>query len=325
KHNRSLGLLKVKPNKKKPLSRRIQNLKKKSTFPSSRVPNKVSKNSSKKVSPLGKMDSSKKKSTIISQLSKASKEKKDQLQMYQYDLDRANRIQFNLLPDKIPKVPGLDIRVHYQSSKEVGGDYYDFINVDSEHLGIVVADVSGKGVPAAMVMAMTRSFLRLLAKRNPSPKHTIMRLNKYLARDIRGIMFVTMVYMILNIRTREMTLVNAGHNPLLLKTSSTLQIINPPGMAIGLDGGDIFNNMLQEERVVLQKGDRVLAYTDGITESMNEKEEEFGEEPLVEILQTHYTKSSQQFLNLLMEAVQKHQGEAEQHDDITVLSFRYTK
>ncbi len=315
----------MKPNKKKPLSRRIQNLKKKSTFPSSRVPNKVSKNSSKKVSPLGKMDSSKKKSTIISQLSKASKEKKDQLQMYQYDLDRANRIQFNLLPDKIPKVPGLDIRVHYQSSKEVGGDYYDFINVDSEHLGIVVADVSGKGVPAAMVMAMTRSFLRLLAKRNPSPKHTIMRLNKYLARDIRGIMFVTMVYMILNIRTREMTLVNAGHNPLLLKTSSTLQIINPPGMAIGLDGGDIFNNMLQEERVVLQKGDRVLAYTDGITESMNEKEEEFGEEPLVEILQTHYTKSSQQFLNLLMEAVQKHQGEAEQHDDITVLSFRYTK
>lgn len=314
--------------KKKTLSNRLKKLKK-NTPPQINPPSLSGKKSLKKKSqiepPTKRTDSGKKKSTIVRQLSKVSREKKDQVQVYQQDLDRANRIQFNLLPDKIPKIPDLDMRVHYQSSKEVGGDYYDFITVDPEHLGIVVADVSGKGVPAAMVMAMTRSFLRLLARRRISARETVIRLNRYLAKDIRGIMFVTLIYMILNIRTRELRICNAGHNPLLLKTSSSLQIINPPGMAVGLDLGGIFNNMLQEEVITLQEADRVLVYTDGITESMNAQEEEFGEEPLVDILQEHYKKSSQKFLNTLMESVDAHQGEAAQHDDITVLTFRYTR
>ena len=270
-----------------------------------------------------KKEKESRRSLFVQQLSKASREKKDQLLQYQQDLNQANQIQFHLLPDKIPRMKDLDIWVIYQSSKEVGGDYYDFITVDPEHLGIVVADVSGKGVPAAMVMAMTRAFLRLLAKRERSPKQVLERLNKYLARDIQGIMFVTMVYMILNIFTKEMVLCNAGHNPLLRKNRTSLQILNPPGIALGLDKGSVFNSILEEEVIQLQPGDRILVYTDGVTEAMNEKQEEFGEAPLVEMLQEYYLESSRKFLNRLMKRIRKHQGKAEQHDDITILSFLY--
>lgn len=267
----------------------------------------------------------KKKEGAAGELSDATKKNKASIAQYQQELDRANRIQFGLLPDKIPKVPGFDIRVHYQSSKEVGGDYYDFIPVSPEHLGIVIADVSGKGVPAAMVMAMTRAALRLLARKNTSAKKTVQRVNKFLAMDIRGIMFVTLIYMILNIRTRELRICNAGHNPLLLKGKSALKIINPPGMAVGLDLGDRFNEMIEEEVITVEEGDRILAYTDGVSEAMSVDEEEFGEEPLVDIIQAHYQESSQKFLNTLIGNLAEHVGEAEQHDDITILTFRYQK
>ncbi|RME02687.1 MAG: hypothetical protein D6805_09130 [Planctomycetota bacterium] len=261
------------------------------------------------------------KTNLAHQLSKASKEKKDLLEQHQQELAKANKIQFNLLPEQIPKVPGIDIRVHYQSSKEVGGDYYDFIPVSPEHLGIVVADVSGKGIPAAMVMAMTRASLRLLARKILSPKETLIRVNKFLAKDIRGMMFVTLIYMILHIHTKEILICNAGHNPLLFKGEDGVQIINPPGIAVGLDLGERFNEILQEQSLTLQPGDRILAYTDGVTEAMNENEEEFGEEPLVEIIEKYHNKKSQKFLNILIEAITQHQGNAEQHDDITILTM----
>ena len=240
------------------------------------------------------------------------------------EIGRATRIQFNLLPEQIPRLRGFDMRVHYQSAKEVSGDYYDFIPIDRENLGIVVADVSGKGVPGAMVMAMARVALRLLARGNPSAQETIVGLNRFLARDIKGVMFLTLLYMVLNVRTLTIQVINAGHNPLILWRDGLSRLINPKGIAIGLDTGKIFESNIKEELIQLQHGDRIVAYTDGVIEAMDEKGEEFGEERFLEIIEESAEKSSAEFINHLVSALKKHQGKAEQHDDITIVTFKYT-
>ena len=241
----------------------------------------------------------------------------------QADLARATKIQFNLLPDRIPTIRDFDMKVHYHSAKEIGGDYYDFIAIDHENLGIVVADVSGKGVPAGMIMTMARTTLRLLARGNPSARDTIVKVNKFMTRDIKNVMFLTVLYMVLNVRTTTLQVINAGHNPLILWRDNNYRLVNPQGIAIGLDMGPVFERTLKEDLIQIQPGDRIVAYTDGVVESMNEHQEEFGEEAFLDIVSEHGDKTSAEFLNTLVNALADHQGRATQHDDITVVSFKY--
>lgn len=240
------------------------------------------------------------------------------------ELDRAGKIQLNLLPGRLPRIRGFDIRVAYRSAKEVGGDYYDFIPIDRDSLGIVVADVSGKGLPGAIVMASTRAALRLLAKGRPNAKETIIRLNRFVSDDVKGTgMFVTMLYMVLNMRTLTIQVVNAGHNPLILWRDGATRVVNPKGIAVGLIGGDGFKDRLGEDLIQLQPGDRLVAYTDGVVEAMNERREEFGEERFVELVEKYAERTSAEFVNQLMRAIERHQGRAGQHDDITVVTLKY--
>ncbi len=241
----------------------------------------------------------------------------------QADLARATKIQFNLLPDRIPSIRGFDMKVHYHSAKEIGGDYYDFIPIDHENLGIVVADVSGKGVPAGMIMTMARTALRLLARGNASARDTMIKVNKFMARDIKNVMFLTVLYMVLNIRTTTLQVVNCGHNPLILWRDNNYRLVNPQGIAIGLDLGPIFERTFKEDLIQIQPGDRIVAYTDGVVESMNERQEEFGEEAFLEMVADCGDKSSAEFLNTLVNALTEHQGPATQHDDITVVTFKF--
>jgi len=240
------------------------------------------------------------------------------------ELGRATKIQFNLLPERIPNIRGFDIRVFYQSAKEIGGDYYDFIPIDQENLGMVVADVSGKGVPGAMVMAMTRMALRLLAKGRASARETVIKLNRVISADVKSTgVFVTILFMVLNVRTLTVEVVNAGHNPLILWRGGGTRLVNPKGIAVGLDPGETFENNLKEELIQLQQGDRLCAYTDGLIEAMNERNEEFGEEKFVEVVEKYAEKTSAEFVNQLMKTLKEHQGRAEQHDDITVVTIKY--
>ena len=241
----------------------------------------------------------------------------------QADLARATKIQFNLLPDRIPTIRGFDMKVHYHSAKEIGGDYYDFIPIDHENLGIVVADVSGKGVPAGMIMTMARTALRLLARGNPSARDTMIKVNKFISRDIKNTMFLTVLYMVLNIRTTTLQVVNCGHNPLILWRDENYRLVNPQGIAIGLDLGPIFERTLKEDLIQIQPGDRIVAYTDGVVEAMNEKQEEFGEDAFLDIVAEQGDKSSAEFLNELVNALNAHQGRAKQHDDITVVTYKF--
>lgn len=236
------------------------------------------------------------------------------------ELSIANEIQTKLLPERIPTVPGLDIHRHYASAKEVGGDYYDFLVIDQRHLGLVVADVSGKGIPGSMVMTMVRSLLRLASVRNYSPADTFKKVNRILAKDIRRGMFVTAIYMVLDIQEKKLKVASAGHNPLVVYRAAKkkCELVKPKGIALGFDKGPIFDSNIKEVEIELQPGDRIVAYTDGVNEAMDEDEEEFGDDEFYELVRQNSELSSEDFVRKIVEALEAHRGSAEQSDDITI-------
>ncbi|MBI2930944.1 MAG: SpoIIE family protein phosphatase [Planctomycetes bacterium] len=263
----------------------------------------------------------------MTQALKAAHNQELEQKAVEHELNIASEIQANLVPKKMLKIPGFEISAYYRPSKEVGGDYYDFIEIDEDYYGFIVADVSGKGVPGALVMSMARAFIRMEADRarNISPSDTLKRANKMLAVDIKKGMFVTAMYCIVNKRTAELAVSSAGHNPLVLWRAATneVQLINPKGIALGFDKGPVFDRTVAEERVQLQPGDRAVLCTDGVVEAMNKERDEFGDKRFHALVQQLATRDSNQFLNLVIKALDEHKGDAPQHDDITLVTFRY--
>ncbi|MCA8913679.1 MAG: SpoIIE family protein phosphatase [Planctomycetes bacterium] len=242
-----------------------------------------------------------------------------------HDLDIAKEIQENLLPKHVPRIAGYDVSAYYSPSKEVGGDYYDFFLVDKTHLGMICADVSGKGIPGSMVMMMAKALVSYEAQDNLSPRDIFCKVNRTLAKDIKRGMFVTAFYMLLDIPTARLTVASAGHNPLLLYRAATKQCVevNPGGIALGFDkDGRLFERNMKEEVVQLQRGDRAVIYTDGVTEAMSPTGEEFGEERLTAITIQAATRSSSEYLTTLVNAIQGHAQTDDQHDDITIVTLK---
>ena len=201
------------------------------------------------------------------------------------DLQIARDIQQRLLPEHCPIVPGFEISARGTSAMEVGGDYYDFFWVDEDHLGIVVADVSGKGVYAALVVAMIRSAFRTQAPGNPDVRDVLSRVNTFISEDLRRDMFVTCVYGILEVSTKKFRWARAGHETLLLAHSDhTVEMLSPDGFALGIIGAPEFSDLLEVETIELHPGDRLLMFTDGLTEAMNSSGEEFGMDRVLESL-----------------------------------------
>ncbi|PQV64435.1 Serine phosphatase RsbU, regulator of sigma subunit [Abditibacterium utsteinense] len=253
------------------------------------------------------------------------------------DLQIARDIQKRLLPDHCPTVPGFEIAARGTSALEVGGDYYDFFWVDDDHLGIVVADVSGKGVYAALVVAMIRSAFRTQAAGNHDVRDVLSRVNTFIAEDLRRDMFVTCVYGILEISTKKFSWARAGHEPLIVSHSGNnipVDILSPDGFALGVIGAPEFQDLLEVQTIILHSGDRLLMFTDGLTEAMNSKGEEFGMEGILQSLadptpsngscfedaifdQQHTCEPDE--MKHLEEAVQTHVGDAPQSDDLTIV------
>jgi sigma-B regulation protein RsbU (phosphoserine phosphatase) len=244
--------------------------------------------------------------------------------MLEHELAIAEELQANLLPRKVPQIPGYDVSAYYRPSREVGGDYYDFIEIDPDHLGILVADVSGKGIPGSIVMTETRALVKSEAVRTLSPAETLIRVNRVLYNDIKRGMFVTVFYMILSLQKAVLSVVSAGHNPMVLwrKASNTCHLVNPNGLALGIDKGPLFEKTLKEQKIQLFKGDRFTLYTDGVIEAMNDRHEQFGQNRFYLRVKQLADKSSSEFLSLLVQEVEAHQGSAPQHDDITVVTGR---
>jgi len=236
------------------------------------------------------------------------------------ELEIAKGIQQSFLPDTTPKIAGIEIAAKNIPALEVGGDFYDFIPLGKERWGLVIADVSGKGVPAALFMALSRTLIRASTLANADPAAAIGHANQLICEDSKTSMFVTLFYAILDSRAMSLEYVNAGHNPpLLLKgTSSDVVLLKAQGIALGLtDDVD-----LQSVRVDLRPGDVLVLFTDGVTEAFNDSEEEFGEQRLLSVITENRSLAAPEILEKILAAITGFAGDRPQHDDITLMVLR---
>lgn len=247
-------------------------------------------------------------------------------QRMQKELQVAQEIQQMLLPDDFPDVVGYDIASYYQSAKEVGGDLFDFMEIDDQSIGICVADVSGKGVPGSLVMTMIRTSLRLESRGNHNPADIMTRVNAFVTDDIRKGMFVTMLYVILDSRERMVSFASAGHNPMILYRGKSKETyyLNPSGFPVGITLPDIrlFGEKIQADRIRLHPDDIFILYTDGVTEAMNPQRELYGEERFLAAIRKYGHLDVEEFVKSIKEDILAFTGGFEQNDDITLVAIK---
>jgi serine phosphatase RsbU (regulator of sigma subunit) len=238
------------------------------------------------------------------------------------ELEIARGIQQRLLPQIAPKIEGMDLAAHNEPAREVGGDFYDFIPVMEDNLGLVIADVSGKGMPAAMFMGLSRTIIRASATGDPAATNAIQQANELICRDSTSGMFVTLFYAVLNTRWKRLRYVNAGHNPPMVfrKSSDEAIFLRAKGIALGV----AHEIDLEELSIDLASGDILVMYTDGITEAINEQEEAFGVERLIQVILTHRDLSSQAIIDQVQHEVISFAGSQPQFDDITLMILKLT-
>src|SRR5437867_207510 len=243
-----------------------------------------------------------------------------------HDLEIARDIQRILLPSEAPVINGFQISGINVPARQVSGDYFDYICVDEERLGVAIADVSGKGVPASLIMAICRSVLRAEASRNPSPADVLRKVNRQLYPDIKEDMFISMAYLILNHQRNAITLARAGHDaPLLYQQQShTVTAIKSPGMVVGIDSGSVFDRLTVDFAVPLERDDCLVLYTDGVTEALNTEGDEFGLDRLMESVRASANDGAQAIVKKITQEVRDFTGSAPQNDDITLIAIRNT-
>jgi sigma-B regulation protein RsbU (phosphoserine phosphatase) len=230
----------------------------------------------------------------------------------QSEADEARALQQALLLKAIPLVPGFAFETAWHPAGAVAGDWFDFIDLGNERYGIALADVSGKGMPAALLMSATRSILRSLAKLDPSPGQTLLRLSQTLSEDFPTGKFVTMIYAVLDVHSREITVASAGHlRPLLINGECTFLDVDT-GLPLGLGASSY-----PEHKIKLKPGTKLLFYTDGITEAMNSDEEEYGPTRLLK----HFLQPDA-CIEGLIEEVQRFGHGSNRTDDATAVLIR---
>jgi sigma-B regulation protein RsbU (phosphoserine phosphatase) len=240
-----------------------------------------------------------------------------------HDIAIAHDIQRILLPTEAPEVPGFNCAALNIPAQQVSGDYFDFVKVDGERSGVVVADVSGKGVPASLIMAICRSVLRSKAPGNPSPAQVLREVNRQLYPDIQEDMFITMIYLIMEPSGR-VTLARAGHESALWCRDRFQRIepIEAPGMALGIDPGDVFDEVIKDVTIMLDPLDTVVMYTDGINEALDEEGNEFGQDQLKAVLRAAGPQSVEFLVRTIVDRVQSFSQGHAQNDDITLAAVQ---
>jgi len=249
----------------------------------------------------------------------------DQLISIQQDLSVARDIQQGILPKQFPPFPGrkdFDIYASMVAAKEVGGDFYDFFMIDNDRLGFVIGDVSGKGIPAAIFMAVSRTLIRATGLNGATPGECLHYVNNLLCNESVSCMFVTVFYGILNMKNGELEYANAGHNPpyILKNSATTVEKLESTGDIIL---GCFEDQAFVSKKVKLDQGDSILLYTDGVTEAFNRHEEAYGEERLENLLSTMHNLTASHVINAIVADVNDFSLGVPQSDDITLLSLKY--
>ena len=239
------------------------------------------------------------------------------------ELQNAREVQRILLPQQDPQVPGFRISGTNLPARIISGDYYDYLDLGDQKFGIAIADVSGKGVPAGLLMAMCRSALRSVAPGETSPSKVMAAVNRQLFPDIREDMFISMAYSILDAASGRLTLSRAGHDPALLfrRDSGKVELLRSPGLALGIDGGAVFERVTRDQEIELVSGDCVLFYTDGVKEALDSEEEEFGMERMSEAFRIAAPLGAEAVLIQMQEKLKLFTGEGPQMDDITLVAI----
>lgn len=238
----------------------------------------------------------------------------------EHELAVARQIQQSILPQTLPHLDRFDFGARMEATRAVGGDFYDLVALDDQRVGIAIADVSDKGVPAAIFMALTRSLLRSEASREPSPVQVLQNVNRQLLDMNESNMFVTVLYGVLDQATREFHYARAGHDPPLQ--------IDPDGNGIepkiqsGMFLGIFPTPPIDEERLTLASGSTLLIYTDGVTDQINIHNEFFGLDRLRQSIQQQRALSAQRLCDRLFETLRDYRGSADQSDDVTFVAVQ---
>lgn len=246
------------------------------------------------------------------------------------DLALASEVQLMLLPQTMPVVPGLDIDARYLAAQHVSGDLYDVFVLGEGRVGVAVADVSGKGVSASLLMAICRTTLRQIAPLHVSPARVLTELNRALAGDMREGMYITMTYAVVEAADNRVTVARAGHELTLLSRQDAVtgafvsEYIGSEGMPVGLVDAELFASAIEDKTIDFTPGSTLVLYTDGLTEAPNADEKEFGGARLADALRFAHAGSAGEINDFIHAAVQKFTGKAGLRDDYTLLTIKRT-
>lgn len=232
------------------------------------------------------------------------------------ELDIARKIQQSFLPKSLPDLPGLDISAAMMTARQVGGDIYDFVKFDSGQLGVMIGDVSGKGIPASLFMSMVAGFFKFLSTPMVTPEAVLFNLNAKLVKENSSNLFVTVFYAVFDIKAKTMAYANGGHLPILYLSAGRKEefLDVEEGTPLGLMDGNYSGR-----RIGLRPGDIFVFYTDGVTEAMNKKGEMYERERLVKVVESNRDKSSEALVKAIEKDVRRFEPVTKQHDDITVI------
>ncbi|MGB5035602.1 MAG: SpoIIE family protein phosphatase [Blastocatellia bacterium] len=249
----------------------------------------------------------------------------DRLRITQ-EFDVARGVQSQLLPSRAPDSPGLDVAGICVPANEVGGDYFDYFQLEDSRLGIAIGDVSGKGVGAAIYMTLTKSYMVTQAAHTADPARVLSRVNDHLRRNLARGNFVTMAYAIVDVAERRIDYARAGHNPpLLIRADGDGDFLNAPGVTLGAVASSTLDTIMRVETVETRIGDLLLLYTDGVTEAMNVRGDEYGDDRLIALARAmaRTPATAKDVVDALLKDVRSFAGRAQQHDDITVVAVRF--
>jgi serine phosphatase RsbU (regulator of sigma subunit) len=253
----------------------------------------------------------------VTQMVQAQQAQVSERERIEQELRTAQEIQHTFLPKNVPALPGWQLVPYYQPAREVGGDFYDFLPFEDGRLGLVIGDVTGKGIPAALVMTATRTMLRTAAQGTASPGEVFARVNELLFADIPPKMFVTCFYAILDPTSGLMKYANAGHDLPFRRYKGGVSELRATGMPLGLMPGSCY----EEHEVIIAPGENLLFYTDGLVEAHNPGREMFGFPRLKTLLEEHAEGAS--LIRLLLSELKSFTGEGwEQEDDVTMVTLQ---
>jgi serine phosphatase RsbU (regulator of sigma subunit) len=245
-------------------------------------------------------------------------------QRLEEELRIARQIQMSLLPQDTVTLPGLRIAALCLPAAEVGGDYYDLLPLSDTRMGVLVADVSGKGTSAALYMAELKGLVLSLSRIYDSPARLLCEANRILAANMDSRSFITMTYAVVDTGARRIRFARAGHNPIIHLDTRTgrTRVLAPPGLGLGLDPGPRFEDILEEVDAPLVSGDVFVFFTDGLSEAMNDKAELFGERRLRDVIERSEALGTEQMKDAILAGIRAFVGDAAPHDDMTLVVLK---